>query len=78
MKKLRSIFPGFTNSDKWTLSMLHGKWSTFLFLPRSYTETSVTIIVCFLCSYVFLATRNQWARDDPAFMILFIPWMFGT
>ncbi|VDK35406.1 unnamed protein product [Taenia asiatica] len=24
------------------------------------------------------STRNQWARDDPAFMILFIPWMFGT
>nr|CDS17019.1 protein unc 50 [Echinococcus granulosus] len=22
------------------------------------------------------STRNQWARDDPAFMILFIPWMF--
>ncbi|VDM32475.1 unnamed protein product [Hydatigera taeniaeformis] len=21
------------------------------------------------------STRNQWARDDPAFMILFIPWM---
>ncbi|KAM7537231.1 hypothetical protein Aperf_G00000074419 [Anoplocephala perfoliata] len=22
------------------------------------------------------STRNQWARDDPAFMILLIPWMF--
>lgn len=24
-----------------------------------------------------IATRNQWARDDPAFMILLIPWMFS-
>ena len=77
MKKPGNTFQDFINLNKWILNTRHGKWSLFLFLHKNYTGTLViTTVGCSTNAYS-VATRNQWARDDPAFMILLIPWIFG-
>ncbi|KAK2985841.1 hypothetical protein RJ640_018707 [Escallonia rubra] len=58
---LLSSFPPNCSGNKWILSILSGK--CFIYAPRQK-----------LCSYQHTKyhkqTKNQWARDDPAFIVI--------
>lgn len=78
-------YESFVISSKWTSSMPYGKWSTCSFPHRKFTEISTTgkvslvfhlHINTFLLSFVLLSgSKAQFARDDPAFLVLLGMWL---
>lgn len=68
-----------------------GKWFTCLYHRKNYTETLaienvsksqrsyllITNDVIFIDLSSFLETKSQFARDDPAFLVLLIVCLFG-
>nr|VZH99815.1 unnamed protein product [Spirometra erinaceieuropaei] len=44
VRRLGNSSPEYTDSSRWTLNMLFGKWSTFSLPHRSCTGTSATTI----------------------------------
>lgn len=49
----------------------------FVSPQKLYRNFSYHHCKAFRLLFESIATRNQWARDDPAFLILLIPWIFS-
>lgn len=87
LQKATNTYGNWSNSIRWTLNLRCGKWSICSYHRRSCTETlaigNVSAITRLASTAVanrscyFTETKSQFARDDPAFLVLLILCIFG-
>lgn len=83
-----NISESFWNSNRWTLNLPPGKWSICSRRPKKSTEISRVENVSLWFSLIsseqtfiihsnvsISETKSQFARDDPAFLVLFACWL---
>jgi hypothetical protein len=80
-------YESFATSSKWISNMPSGKWFTCLFPHRKYTEIFITgkVSLHFIQSlkskqiysseFSCTGSKAQFARDDPAFLVLLGMWL---
>lgn len=85
-QRATNTFENWLNSIKWILNLQCGKWSTCSSHHRNCTEIlAIENVSCpwtvgsdqLLIDLHFTETKSQFARDDPAFLVLLILCIFG-